>query len=94
MVEMRKEIERPAEAVKPREMPAISREQREFHTPLDTLGRSAMHMRTPNESARQGGPRAVSRADLDMRVARNVSALRLEGSTPVHERLLRMLESI
>ena len=94
MVEMRKEAERPAEAVQRREMPAISREQREFHTSLDTLGRSAVHMRIPNESTRQGGARAVSKADLDMRVARNVSALRLEGSTPVHERLLRMLESL
>jgi hypothetical protein len=87
---------REKEAVKPPErvMPTIRRDEREQHTPIDVLGRSALHMRTPAELTRPGGERALARADLDMRLARNVSLLRMEGSTPLPERFLKMLEGL
>ncbi len=76
------------------QLPTIRREERELHGVLDSLGRAARHVRTPAESTRTGGAKAMARADLDMRVARNVSELRLDGSTPLHSRFLRLLESI
>jgi len=87
---------REREAPKPAQkmLPSIRREERELHGPLDALGRGALHIRIPAQITRPGDERAVSRADLDMRIARNVSELRLEGSTPLHARFLRMLESI
>ena len=90
------EIFREREAPKPQEraLPSIRREEREHHTAIDVLGRSAAHMRTPVELTRPGGERAVARADFDMRVARNVSDLRLEGSTPMSSRFLKMLEGL
>jgi hypothetical protein len=92
MVEIRKEMETPAPVR--RQLPTIQRDGMEFHTPIDTLSRSATHLRTPAENTRQGGSRAMARSDFDMRVARNVSEMRLEGSTPLHERFLRLLSSI
>jgi len=85
-----KEAQRPAERL----LPAIRREEGELHSALDSIGRSARHLRIPNESTRPGQEKAIARADFDMRVARNVSELRLEGSAPLHERLLRMLQGI
>ncbi len=87
---------REREAPKPAQkmLPSIRREERELHGPLDALGRGALHLRIPAQLTRPGDERAVSRADLDMRIARNVSELRLEGSTPLHARFLRMLEGI
>jgi hypothetical protein len=87
---------REREAPKPAQnlLPSIRREERELHGPIDALGRGALHIRIPAQITRPGNERAVARADLDMRVARNVSELRLEGSTPLHARFLRMLESI
>jgi len=87
---------REREAPKPAQkmLPSIRREERELHGPLDALGRGALHIRIPAQITRPGDERAVSRADLDMRIARNVSELRLEGSTPLHARFLRMLEGI
>ncbi|MCI0503867.1 hypothetical protein L0Y65_04095 [Candidatus Micrarchaeota archaeon] len=86
--------EREAPKAQERVLPAIRREEREQHTPIDVLGRSAVHMRTPAQLTRPGAERAVARADFDMRVARNVSELRLEGSTPLPERFLKMLEGL
>ncbi len=94
MVETFKEKAREQPVESRQQLPAIQREQREFHSPLDTLGRTSRHMRIPHEQTRPGGETAVARTDLDMRVARNVSDLRLEGSTPVHARILRVLESM
>lgn len=87
---------REREAVKPPErlLPSIRREERQLHSPIDAMGRSAIHLRIPAETTRPGQGGAVARADLDMRIARNVSELRLEGSTPLHARFLRMLESL
>ncbi len=85
------------EAPKPPETrlaPTIQREQRETHGPLDTLSRSARNMRIPAEQTRPGGPNAVAKTDMDVQVARNVSALRLEGSSPLPARFQRMLESM
>ncbi|MFN7991688.1 MAG: hypothetical protein U0R44_06030 [Candidatus Micrarchaeia archaeon] len=93
MVETFKEKAR-EQPVETRQLPAIQREQREFHSPLDSLGRIARNLRIPSEQTRPGSERAVARSDQDMRIARNVSALRLEGSTPLHARFLRMLESV
>lgn len=76
-----------------RTLPTIQREQRELHSPLEALGRGAAHLRIPAESTRRGGPRAVAKSDLDMTIARNVSALRLDGSTPLHSRFMRLIES-
>lgn len=86
-----REISKPPET---RVVPTIQREQREVHGPLDTLSRCATSIRAPNEQTRPGGPKAVARTDLDMRVARNVSELRLEGSSPVHARFQKLLESM
>jgi hypothetical protein len=88
MAEVLREKERAPERV----LPTIQREQREFHSPLDTIGRGATHLRTPIESTRRGNARAVAKSDLDMQIAKNVSALRLEGSTPLHARFVRLLE--
>jgi hypothetical protein len=77
-----------------RVLPSIQREQRDFHSPLDVIGRSAAHLRIPAESTRRGNERAIARSDLDMRIARNVSALRLEGSAPLPARFMRLLESM
>lgn len=90
------EILRERAPVRPVEsrLPSIRREERELHSPIDALGRSAVHLRTPHEAVRQGGATAIARASLDMRVARNVSDLRLEGSTPMGERFLRLLQSL
>lgn len=85
-----KEAQRPAERL----MPTIRREERELHSPIDAMGRAARNIRIPNEETRGGDERAVARADFDMRIARNVSELRLEGSTPLHARLLRILEGL
>ncbi len=86
--------EREAERPRERLLPSIRREERQLHSPIDMMGRCAAHLRIPAELTRQGSARAVSRADQDMRIARNVSDLRLEGSTPLHARFLRMLESL
>lgn len=75
-------------------VPTIRREQREIHSPLDTLGRSSENLRIPAEQTRPGGPRAIAKSDRDMVVAKNVSELRLEGSSPIQERFLRLLESL
>ena len=88
-----KEAARPPEKSE-RILPAIRREEREQHSPIEILSRSAAHMRITSETARVGTERAVAKADLDMRVARNVSALRLEGSTPLASRFLMMLEKL
>ncbi len=76
------------------QLPAIRREEREPHTVLDALGRSADHLRTPAEMTRPGGAEAVYRAGMRMRIARNVSDMRLEGSTPISERFMRLLDAI
>lgn len=83
-------VQRPVQS----HLPTIRREERELHGPLDALGRSAIHLRIPAQVTRPGNERAISRADLDMRIARNISSLRLEGSTPLYARFLRLLESI
>ncbi|HSB47590.1 MAG TPA: hypothetical protein VLD37_06260 [Candidatus Bilamarchaeum sp.] len=87
---------RERERAKPPErvLPSIAREQREVHGPLDVIGRSAAHLRIPAESTRPGGAKAVAKSDLDMRIARNVSTLRLEGSEPLHSRFMRLLDSL
>jgi hypothetical protein len=77
-----------------RVLPIIQREERELHSALDTIGRSAAHLRIPVESTRSGNSRAIARSDLDMRIARSVSSLRLEGSTPLHARFMRLIESM
>jgi hypothetical protein len=84
------------EAVKPPEkvLPAIRREEREHYAPIETLGRCATHLRIESEQTKAGNARAVAKADLSMRVARNVSELRLEGSTPLGSRFLNMLEKL
>ena len=86
-----REVVKPPEA---RLAPAIQREQRELHGPLDTLSRSAAGIRIPAEQTRPGGPKSVARTDLDMRIARNVSELRLEGSSPVPARLQKLIENM
>jgi len=75
-------------------LPTIRRGERELHSPIDSMGRGAVHFRTPAELTRPGAERALARADFDMRVARNVSELRLAGSTPLPERFRRILDSI
>lgn len=85
----RERAEKPQERV----LPSIAREQRELHSPLDSLSRSAVHLRLPAESARRGGS-AVRKSDLDMRVARNAHELRLEGSEPIAQRFSRLLEAV
>jgi hypothetical protein len=92
MVETFREREAPKRAVVT--LPAIRREERELYPPIDALGRGATHIRIPHELTRPGNAKAVSRADLDMRIARNVSELRFEGSTPLPERFLRLLEGL
>ncbi|NYZ74102.1 hypothetical protein H0O00_03090 [Candidatus Micrarchaeota archaeon] len=91
MAETFKEKEVPKERV----LPSVSRARgEEFHSPIDTIGRSASHIRLTSESARLGGARAVIRADQDMAIAKNVSDLKLEGSTSLSERLQNMLASL
>lgn len=88
---------RQRETAKPPEtrlVPTIRRERRELHGPLDTLSRGAVNLRIPSEQTRPGGAKAVARSDMDMRIVRNVSGLRLEGSTPLHARFQRLIESI
>ncbi len=92
MAETFKEKEAPKAAE--RLLPTIKREQAEVYAPLDTLARCAGHLRLASESARLGNSKAVIKADTDMRIARNVSALRLEGSTPVAERFLRLFDRV
>lgn len=88
------EAQRPIQKPVQSHLPTIRREERELHGPLDALGRGALHIRIPAQVTRPGNERAISRADLDMRIARNVSSLRLEGSTPLYARFLRLLESV
>ncbi len=88
-IALRKEEPKALEA----RLPTIRREE-ELHSPIDALGRCAAHLRIPAEQTRAGEGMAVARAGLDMRVARNVSDLRLEGSTPLPERFRRMLDSL
>ena len=89
------EIFREREQAKPQErlLPSIQREQREFHSPLDSLSRVSIHLRIPAETTRRGSS-GIQKTDLDMRIARNSHALRMEGSTPLHERFLRMIEAV
>ena len=87
---LKREEKKPAESL----LPSIRREGRELHSPIDAIGRSAAHMRIPAEQTRSGNGKAVARADFDMRVARNVSVLRMDGSTPLPERFIRMLDAI
>jgi hypothetical protein len=94
MAETFREREAPKPAQAQKLLPSIRREEHELHGPIDSLGRVAVNLRIPAESTRPGNERAVARADIDMFVARNVSELRFEGSTPLHARFLRMLESI
>jgi len=88
MAGMFKEKETPKERL----LPSVSRAE-EFHGPIDSLGRSASHIRLTGESTHAGGA-AVIKADRDMAIARNVSALKLEGSTPVRERFKQLLNAL
>lgn len=80
---------------KPQErlLPSIAREQREFHSPLDSLSRINVHLRITSEGTRRGDS-GVQRSDLDMRIARNAHELRLEGAEPLHSRFARLVESL
>ena len=90
--------EREAEKTAEKHLPQIKRATDGIHTPIDSLGRCADHMRTPSENTRLGGSEAPMKAsaqsDFDLFIAKNVSGLRLEGSTSLHERFLKMLEAI
>jgi hypothetical protein len=75
-------------------LPSMSKTMgEELHGSIDTLATSAANSRLTGEYAALG-PKAVARADLNMRIARNVSDLRLEGSTPVRERFTGMLTAL
>ena len=62
----------------------------ELHSPIDTLGRSAEHMRIPAE----GTYHSAAQAESKMRIASNVHNLRLEGTAPLPERLIRALQEV
>ncbi len=83
------------EAPKERLLPSVSRARgEELHSPIDTLGRTASHIRLTSESTLSGGARAMARADSNMAIAKNVSDLRLEGSAPVRERFRQLLNAL
>jgi len=90
--------EKEAEKTAEKRLPQIKRATEEIHTPIDSLGRCADHMRTPSENTRLGDANAPLKAsalsDFDLFIAKNVSGLRLEGSTSLHERFLKMLDGI
>ena len=86
-----REVTRPPEQ---RTLPTIQRESRDLHTPLDSLGRISQNLRIPYEQTRAGEERAIAHADFDMRLARNISDLKLTHSTPLDGRFLRLLESM
>ncbi len=65
----------------------LPRIKRELHSPVDTFGRAAAHMRFPSESVY----RSSAQADFAYRVLRNLSEVMPEGSTPLPTRFLRML---
>ena len=85
----------PAAMEKPPELASrvISRGPAEVHGAIDTLGRSAEHMRIPSE----GSYKDVATADMSMRIAKNVQALGLfenSGTSPLSERFAKMLRSV
>ncbi len=68
----------------------IKRGSAELHTPIDALGTCSMNMRIPSE----GTYHSVMTADFKMRVAANVQQFMLEGTTPLPERFVKMLQSV
>jgi len=89
MAGMFKEKETPKERL----LPSVSRAE-EFCSPIDTLAIGAVHSRLRSESTYVGSARAAAKADSNMAIARNVSALKLEGSTPVRERFRQLLNAL
>ena len=82
------------EAVAGSLLPSISKTRgEELHGSIDTLAASAANIRLTSEYAALG-QKAMARADLSMQIARNVSGLRFEGSTPVRERFKYMLTAL
>lgn len=81
-----------AEKEKPKKrlLPAITRGE-ELHSAIDTLGRSASHIRLTSESTVLGGTKAIARAGNDMDIAANVDKTR---SIPVPERFQNLLSSL
>ncbi|MEW6748197.1 MAG: hypothetical protein AB1295_00610 [Candidatus Micrarchaeota archaeon] len=70
-------------------LPSISRVQAD-HTPLSSMALASRHMRIQTEQTRMGS-KAVSAADIDMRIANNLSRLRTD-SADISKRFLQMLE--
>lgn len=67
-------------------LPAITRT---IHNPIESLGRTAEHMRIPVE----GTYRKSSEADFALRISLNLEPLGLE-SNPLPRRFARLLESL
>jgi hypothetical protein len=67
-------------------LPAITRT---IHNPIDSLGRTAEHMRTRSE----GAYRNPHQADFALRVAANIENLGLEAN-PLPRRFARLIESL
>ncbi len=68
----------------------IRRGPAELHTPIDALSICSENMRIQSE----GTYHSVSTADSKMRIAANVQQFVQEGTTPVHERFMKMLQSV
>jgi hypothetical protein len=68
----------------------IKRGPAELHSPIDALGECSKNMRTPSE----GTYHSVSTADSKMRIASNVQQFMQEGTTPLPERFVKMLQSV
>lgn len=67
-------------------LPAITRT---IHNPIDSLGRTAEHMRTSPE----GAYRTSHQADFALRVVANIESLGLEAN-PLPRRFAKLLEAL
>jgi len=70
-------------------MPSIRREQPELHSPIDALSRGAEHIRVI-----PGTHHDVQQAERILRIRANVEQFLREGTTPLHTRFARLLESL
>jgi hypothetical protein len=68
----------------------IKRGPVEFHSPIDALGEASKNLRIPSE----GTYHSVGMADSKARIAMNAQPLVMEGTAPLHERFVKMLQSI
>jgi|GEM_PF-6822744 len=68
----------------------IKRGPAELHTPIDALGTCSMNMRIPTE----GTYHSVDTAAQKMRFASNAQQFMQEGTTPLPERFIKMLQSV